>query len=338
LRVSRSRPAAASLRRLGPAALLLLGTLPGRAQAQISPAEATLIENAIGARVEALTILGGDFGLSDGTFQSGGGLGPDAGADLDTSVTKIGGDGDVGEPRPLGHLDIGWQPRLQGNMGYLESANHLGSSRLSGDTSELKTFAIEFGGGARFWTTDRLSFAPTVMVLYGRTDDTYSAQSEFGRQNLAELQRLGLADWSVDTWSLRPALNVQYLIPLGRAIITLSSDATGFYTHGFARSNIHVRVGGDSAFVTNKIDLDIPLGVALYGHELRSGGYLSRTDLFGDLKTGLAVQHLNELHGRLVLDFLNQLWKLQWLGLGASYIWGTNISGWTVGADVAFRF
>ena len=101
---------------------------------------------------------------------------------------------------------------------------------------------------------------------------------------------------------------------------------------------MNLRVGGDSGLVTNKIDLDIPLGIELYGHELRTGGYVSRTDLFGDLQTGLDVEHVNELHGRIVFDFLNQLWKLQWLGVGASYLWGTNISGWTVGADVAFRF
>jgi hypothetical protein len=336
--VSSSFSAAASAPALGLAASFLLSVFPISAQAQISPAEAAQIQNAIGARVEALTILGGDFGLSDGTFHSTGALRPGGGGDVDTDVTKLGGDGDVGDPRRWDGLDIGWQPRVQGNMGYLESTNHPRGSRLAGDTSELRTFAIEFGGGARFWTTDRLSFAPTVMVLYGRTDDTYSAQSAFGRQNLPELRQLGLADWSVDTWSLRPALDIQYIVPVGRALVTLSSDPTGFYTHGFARSNINVRVGGDSGFVTNKIDLDIPLGVELYGHEVRSGGYLSRTDLFGDLRTGLGVQHLNELHGRIVLDFLNQLWKLQWLGLGASYLWGTHISGWTVGADVAFRF
>jgi hypothetical protein len=325
-------------RTLGLAALPLLGAVAAVAQAQISTAQATLIENAIGARVEALTILGGDFGLSDGTFHSTGALRPGQAADTETRVTKVGGDGDVGDPTPLSDLNVGWQPRLQGNMGYLDSSSHLDSGQLTGDTSELRTFAIEFGGGARFWTTNRLSFAPTVMVLYGRTDDTFSAQSAFGRQNLSQLQQLGLIDWSIDTWTLRPALNVQYIVPLGRALITLSSDPTGFYTHGFNRSNIHLRVGGDSGFVTNKIDLDVPLDVELYGHELRSGGYLSRTDLFGDLETGLGVQHLNELHGRIVLDFLSQLWKLQWMGLGASYIWGTNIRGWTVGADVAFRF
>lgn len=320
------------------AALLLLSSLPLSTQAQVPPGRETLIQNAIGARVEALTILGGDFGLSDGSYHSTDSFGRGPGADVDTRVTKIGGDGDVGDPMPLGDLKIGWQPQIQGNMGYLESSNHPQARRLAGDTSELRTFAVEFGGGARFWTSERLSFAPTLMVLYGRTHDTYSPQSAFGRQDLSHLQQLGLAGWSVDTWSLRPALNIQYVIAFDRVLLTVSSDPTGFMTHGFARSNLHMRVGGNSGFVTDKIDLDIPLRVEIHGHELRSGGYLSRTDLFGDLKMGLAVEHVNEVHARIVADFLNQLWKVQWLGLGASYLWGTNISGWTVGADVAFRF
>jgi hypothetical protein len=321
-------------------AVIVLCAHCARSQAQISPSQATVLQNAIGARVEALTILGGDFGLSDGNFHSAGTLRPGTGtgSDVDTSVTKVGGGGDVGDPSPLGDLNIGWQPRLQGNMGYLESTSHLQTPLLAGDTSELNTFAVEFGGGARFWTSDSLSFAPTVMLLYGHTEDSYTAQSVSGRRDLVELQQLGLVDWNVDTWTLRSALDIQYVVAVDRALITISSDPTGFFTHGFERTNEEVRVGGDSGFVTNKIDVDIPLDVEFYGHELRSGGYLSRTDLLGDLKQGLDVQHLNELHGRIVLDFLNQLWKLQWVGLGASYLWGTNIRGWTVGADVAFRF
>ncbi len=333
----RSSLAVVSARTLGLAALLLLSALPTTTQAQVSPAQVAATRNVIGARVEAMTILGGDFGLSDGKIHSTGSLGGMA-SDVDTSVTKIGGDGDVGDPMPLGDLDIGWQPRIQGNMGYLESSDHLQTPSLRGDTSELRTSAIEFGGGARFWTSQSLSFAPTVMVLYGHTDDTYYAYSQFGRQNLAYLQQLGLADWSVETWSLRPAVNVQYIVALGRTLITFSSDPTGFFTHGFDRSNVHEKIGGDSGLVTNKIDVDIPLDVEFYGHELRSGGYLSRTDLFGDLREGLGVEHVNEAHVRLVMDFLNQLWKVRWLGVGASYLWGTNINGWTVGADVAFRF
>jgi hypothetical protein len=43
-------------------------------------------------------------------------------------------------------------------------------------------------------------------------------------------------------------------------------------------------------------------------------------------------------HARVVLDFLNQLWKVQWIGIGASYLWGPNITGWSAGLDVVFRF
>jgi hypothetical protein len=47
---------------------------------------------------------------------------------------------------------------------------------------------------------------------------------------------------------------------------------------------------------------------------------------------------LNEVHGGLVLDFLNQPWQAQWIGIGGSYFWGSNSNGWSVGGDVAFRF
>jgi hypothetical protein len=40
----------------------------------------------------------------------------------------------------------------------------------------------------------------------------------------------------------------------------------------------------------------------------------------------------------LVLDFLKELWKAQWIGIGGSYFCGGNCNGWSAGGDVAFRF
>ena len=45
-----------------------------------------------------------------------------------------------------------------------------------------------------------------------------------------------------------------------------------------------------------------------------------------------------EIEGRMVLDFLNELWKVQWIGVSASYVRGTRFTGWTAGLDVVFRF
>jgi hypothetical protein len=332
--LARSRPNCGAA-----AACVLIALLPCAARCQITSSQANEIRTGIENHVEALTILGGDFGLSDGTYNSRAKLQPGRASEtVESKVTKAGGDGDIGDPQPLGDLNIGWQPRLQGNMGYLESTNLPRTGLLASDSSEYTTYAIEFGGGARFWLNDHFSLAPTLMALYGHTSNNYTARSAFIMANQALATRLGLINWSVDTWTLRPALDVQYVMSLGRSIITLSSDPTYFHTQGFNSSNSNVHINGSSASVSNKIDLDVPLRIELYGHELRSGGYLSRTDLFGDLKSGLGVQHMNEIHGRLVLDFLNQLWKVQWIGVGASYIRGTNITGWTAGADIAFRF
>lgn len=332
-------PAHLNLRPAVLIACIVLGTAPRVGSAQISPEQTAQLRTALGTRIEALTILGGDFGLSDGNYRStGSNMLSRTRPETDIDITKIGGAGDIGDPRPLGNLGIRWQPTIQGNMGYLDLKNLFQSPPLQGDVSRFRDFAIEFGGGARFWVNQALSFAPTFMGIYGHTSNEYSGTSFVTGTNLIQARQLGLIDWHVDTWSVRAAFDIQYVLKLDRVIVTLTSDPTYFYTESFRSSNPGVDVSGDSGSLANKIDLDIPLGLHLFDHELRTGGYLSRTELFGDLKTGLEIDHINELHGRLVMDFLNRFWKFQWIGVGASYLWGTNITGWTVGADVAFKF
>jgi hypothetical protein len=320
--------------------LCLFGLQPGIAACQITPDQIQQVRSALNSRIEALTILGGDFGLSEGSYSSvtPNPLAPGRGDDTTVEVNKFGGAADVGDPRPLGDLPISWQPRVQGNMGYLESTDYFHGAPLDGDVSRFRDYAIQFGGGARFWFSEHFSVAPTLMGMYGHTSNTYAANSLFMRANLPQATQLGLVDWSVDTWTLRPALDFQYVFTWQRSIVTLSSDPTYFHTESFRSSNPAVSLNGNSGSLDTKIDLDVPLGRELFGHELHTGGYLSRTDLFGELKTGLDTQHINEIHGRLVLDYLNQLWKFKWIGVGGSYLWGPNSKGWAVGADIAYHF
>jgi len=309
----------------------LLPVMP--VQAQLTPTEINDLRNTIGNRIETMTILGGDYGVGGGSYSSSA-----KGDNANINTTKFGGSGEVGAPQPLGDLDIGWQPRVQGSMGYLTANNKFQSGLLDDDTSKYKTFAIQFGGGARFWLNDHFSIAPTVMGMYGHTENNFTAGNTFSQDNLTEAKQLGLIDWSVDTWTIRPSLNLQYQYTWHRVIFTLSSEPTYFYTKSFDSSSANLNVEGNAEAWDNKLDVDAPLGVELFGHELRTGGYFSRTDLYGDLEDGLATSYVYEAHGRLVLDFLNQLWKVQWIGLGGSYLWGNDFHGWSVGADVTFRF
>jgi hypothetical protein len=311
---------------------VLVGLLPPIAYGQITAGQADGIRSTIGHRVEALTILGGDFGLSGGSYKF------DSPNNVDIDVSKFGGAGDVGDPRKLDDLGITWQPRLQGSMGYVDAKSHLNSGLLNGGTSDFRTFAIQFGAGVRFWLNDRLSLAPSLMGMYGHTSNEYTPATALMQANLAPASQMGLVGYSENTWTVRPALNIQYEFTWDRTVFTLSSDPTFYHTESFTSSNSNDSVNGNSWSLADKIDVDIPLGRYLFGHELRTGGYFSRTDLFADLEDGLGTQHLYEAHGRLVLDFLNKFWKVQWLGIGGSYLWGANFTAWTVGADVALHF
>ena len=301
--------------------------------AQLTPAQIDDLQNVAADRVEAFTVLGGDYGVAGGTYI------PDAsGRDVKLSVSKFGGWGDIGDPKPLGDTGIGWQPRLQGTMGYVESTIDYKSGQQDNDTSTYRTFAIAFGGGARFWFNDHLSLAPTFMGMYGHSENDYDADSAWGKANLEQAKKAGLVNYRVDTWSVRPGADLQYVYTWGRTVFSLSSELAYYHTESFRTSTYAGSVNGDSQTWQNLIDVDIPLGKELWGHELRTGGFFSRTELYGDVKDGLNANYINEAHGRVVLDFLGKLWKVQWIGVGASYLWGNDFYGYSFGADIAFRF
>jgi hypothetical protein len=84
--------------------------------------------------------------------------------------------------------------------------------------------------------------------------------------------------------------------------------------------------------------VDVPIGLTLFGQELHTGRFFSRTEFYGDVRTGLDDDHMYQIHGRLVLDLIDKLWKTKWLGLGGSYLWGSTFHAWTVGADIPMIF
>src|SRR5271170_6350468 len=146
------------------------------ARAQLTPAEISDLKNMVGNNIEAATILGGDFGISGASFTG------DNGSTI--NLQKFGGSGVVGDPKQMWDWPIAWQPQVQGSMGYLSSKRDFNSGALVGANSKDHSFSIQFGGGARFWFNDNFSIAPTIMGMYGHTDNTfYPNDNVFAQMN-----------------------------------------------------------------------------------------------------------------------------------------------------------
>ena len=301
------------------------------AQPTLPPDALQQFQHVIGNRVEAVTILGGDYAAAGGIYTFRGG------SLADLSITKIGGGGEVSSPRPLGLGGLEWAPVLQGNLGMVSAVNTFQTGFLEGNKMTYDTIAVAAGGGVSIHFTEHLSLSPTIGGMYGNVKNTFDAQNPNGNFVKSVGSRT-VVDWKLDTWSVVPALELDYEWMWRRTTFEFSSRASFFHTESFESSSPIIGVNGDSTTWANKLDADVPLRLKILGCELHTGGFFARTELFGNAAKGMNTGYLYTADGRLVLDFLGKLWKVRWLGLGTSYFWGHDFSGWSAGLDLRLQF
>ena len=322
---------AAPIRHFALPGVLMLTGLLARAQSTLPPDALQQFQTVVGNRVEAVNILAGDHTAAGGIYTFRGG------SLAELSITKLGGGGEVASLQPLGLGSLQWAPVLLGNVGKVSAENTFKTGYLAGNQMTYDTLAVQAGGGAAFYFTDHLSLTPTISGIYGNVENAFHPQNANG-DYLEAVGHGTLVNWTMDTWSVVPALELAYEWKWRRTTFQFSSQYTFFHTESFQSSSPILDINGDSSTWANKLDVDVPLGLKVFGRELHSGGFFSRTEVFGNAAGGLNTDHIYTVNGRLVLDFLGKIWKVKWLGLGASYFWGKDMGGWTAGVDLCFQF
>jgi len=312
-------------------AVLALACVSIFAQPILPPDALGQFQRVIGNRVEAVTILGGDYGAAGGVYTfRGGNL-------VDLSIAKIGGGGEVASPRPLGLGSLQWAPVLQGNLGMVSAENRFQTGYLEGNRMNYDTLALEAGGGVAIYFNEHLSLVPTISGIYGRVENQFHPQNANG-DYVKSLASGTLVDWTMNTWSVVPALELDYQWMWRRTAFEFSSRYNFFHTESFNSSSPVINVGGDSQTWENKLDVDVPLGWKLFARELHTGGFFARTEVFGAAADGLNENHVYTANGRFVLDVLGKVWKVRWIGVGYSYFWGDHFNGWSAGVDLRLKF
>src|SRR6266487_1456412 len=128
--------------------VLGLACAPAFPQPVVPPQAVEQFQHVIGNRVEAVTILGGDYGAAGGIYTFRGGQA------ANLSIAKVGGGGDIAETRPLGESGVNWAPVLQGNLGHISARNEFTTGYLQGNEPVYDVLAVQLGVGARFYFTE----------------------------------------------------------------------------------------------------------------------------------------------------------------------------------------
>jgi hypothetical protein len=300
------------------------------AQAQVTPEQKSLLKEFFANRAETAIILSGSDSIGGGNFT----VESDRNDDIEFSLLKLGGSGQLGNPRPMGDTGVKWSPYLRGVVGFASADNEIKFGTLAGNDLEETTFAVQFGGGVTFWMTDHLRVTPSVGVLYGYYE------TELDDSTPAGTAAKPILDLELQTLGATPGIELAYAIPAGKITFDLSTKYTLYATGDISdddKSN-GLEADGTTHVWENKVDVDIPLGLEMFNCQWHTGGFVGHTALFGDVTDSLATDNYFTIHPRFVANTEGKLWKVSRLGLGASYYVGEDFSGWDIGVEVNFKF
>ena len=302
----------------------------GHAQA-IGPDEIEAIGGTIAKSIETMVILGGDNGINGGKYTF------DTNSNSNLRIIKGGASGPVTRPKPMGWKGLEWAPLLIINGGYLDSDHVIAGTTLAGNETETKTYAGELGTGARFKLTPNVSVAPKLSLIYGRTNNEFTANNQAGI-DLENFQGGQFVDWTLNSMTVSPAFDLKLDWDIGRAVFEFVSDYRYFHIWSFGETSPVVSLDGSSHTWNNSIDIDVPLGWKVVGRELHVGAAYDHWSLFGDIEQAMNAGYAQGFAAHVALDFTSKFFQTRWVGLGGRYFWGPNFSGWGVGLNVRMAF
>ena len=304
------------------------GTLSS--MAQLTPEQAEVARTFFANRAEMALILAGSDSIGSGNFT----VTPSRGDDLDFSLSKFGGSGTIGDPRPIGNSGVSWSPYVKGVFGYASGDNRITFGALDGNALEESTLALSLGGGAVF-DIGNFSITPSIAAIYGHYETEFDDNNAAGVAAKPVLDKIKL-----DSIGTASGLSLGYKIPAGDIMVNLLSSYTLYATSDMSDDGDSrgIKANGTTHVWENKVDVDVPLNWELWNSRMHTGGFISHTALFGDMADDANVDNFFTIHPRLVADVWGKMWKVSRIGLGASYYVGDNLTGWDFGIDVNFRF
>ena len=219
-----------------------------------------------------------------------------------------------------------------GNIGSISGKNDITVGPLAGNKLEESALGLQFGGGVAIHLTEKFTVTPTIGMIYGHYDPHIIAHTAAGltvKQNI---------DDTADSLGATPGIALSYKQPMGKCLWDFSFAYTFYGTEDISDSAFDI--GGSSHVFVEKADIDVPLPAALWDCPLHTGGYLSLTEVSGDIGDSMNSDFWTTVHGRILLDKSGKswAWKVDRLGLGMSGIFANHFTGWDVGIDVSFKF
>jgi hypothetical protein len=116
------------------------------------------------------------------------------------------------------------------------------------------------------------------------SDNDFDAQNDLGRQVVQLAGSKGadnILNWSADTLTIVPGIEARYRHLFSPVQVTVRSLFKYFNTNPIERSTTALSFESSSEWWLNELDLEWRMPLYLWGRQLRTGAYVSRSEIFG---------------------------------------------------------
>lgn len=289
-------------------------------------------KHSVSARAETLAAIGGDDGATGGVYTF-------VNNNTDLNINKLSGRGTIGEPLKLLNTGLTWQPLFGGSIGYLTAENRFKSSpALVGNIEEYSSFSMGFETGMQINLTEELSIGPMIGLIYAHANSKFTPGNTLGADLKLNYAKQ-LVDWNMDSLTTVPSIYLQYEKIFAKDWrLTLSTRYEWFNTWDVGSSSRLLSVSGNTSCWETKADLDIRLPIKVFDFPLHTGGFFTVDMYGGNFRDSIGTNAMYTINGRLVVGDLTGLWKVNWLGIGVSYIKANTFHGFSWGLDARLLF
>ena len=302
-------------------------SVPASAWSQSLSAGEESFKRALEGRIEAVSILSGTAGSSAGLFRWNF-------SNIDLSISKVNGLGDVGDPTPVGDSGLSWNVVLGGALASFTSHNEFLDTPLEGNKARSTGAVVSFEGGAHFYFPLDLSSRATLGLIYGRMKNEFEVRTSLGQ----DVSDVGLTNWVVDTLTVAPSIDLAWKPHVGRFTFQPSIRYIYYWIDQVHAVPDTLDASGNSTVWNSQLDVDYLTPYAIATYPIHLGAQVNRFDLRGELRGGMQTGYYYSTELRVLAELHGDLSVVSFLGLCTNYFWSNAFSGrsWAIQVNLKF--
>ena len=196
--------------------------------------------------------------------------------------------------------------------------------------SRWRTYGAAASFGYEVPLSDHLVLLPAVNASYGRVDNRAQYSGTISESVLQPVFQGVLFDWDADVLVYGASVAMDYKQSFGTYDVEVLGGLTYHRVDSFHTSSSFVDIETDITAFDIELNSVHPTGINLGAFPLSVVGLLGNTTLLGPNRDALGFDQFFEAGLALEMDISSLGWKLQSLRLGAKWIFGPDVDGWSL--------